>query len=71
MTKPPVFVMKTGGFGTSCFIGFKQKVSNTNGFCNRQTVHFIFLMQFVPQKAHQKRFARPRKRCGNGGSNDV
>ena len=27
-------------FDPSCFIGFKQKVSNTNGFYNRQTVRF-------------------------------
>ena len=28
--------------GASCVIGFKQKVSNTNGFCGQQTVHFQF-----------------------------
>lgn len=33
-------------YGTSCFIGFKQKMSNTNGFCNQQTSFILALGEY-------------------------
>lgn len=42
--------------GTSCFIGFEQKVSNTNGFFSQQTVRFSYIMQILQRTCNKHRF---------------
>lgn len=44
MSKPPVFVRKTGGFGASVLTELFKKASDTNGFLDIRAAYFRALL---------------------------